>query len=1110
MTTMKRMAGRALAVAATLSAAAALAAGEPARLDLDQPQCAGISGFRAFWDRPVMLAEDGASQVVDRGSFGKGPSAVWSSDAPGALVFDAVHRSLLVRFPDAAEKIAAALKQNKLAVAKVELVLPFRDTEFWPEGYADPSGMSFLGDLWVRIPPQWHAVAYALRRPWGADARTGPTFNAFVNGAGYWAKYGAQDTTQDRFAPEFGPAEVSHANTVGRLDVTAVLTDPAFGRTLGERLRTLADCGFLVRKQEYYDIRYFTGGYEWGTATGGRGILIHTPQLAVTFGPPVESADELGDLPLPADLAKVRSGQATAVMPSAAQITQFAAAKGFNRPAGMPDWQWQRVQELQAAGRAEGYPATPEAYGQWLDSMLAIQPRRWDGFDAAEKTQLYSLYADTWPEPVRDHWKLYWRAWLMPERDIKELVHSWTEVPKAKEYYTQTGDWRGNTQFYRVYCYNMGTMNFNHTAVAGTLLGGHILGDARVEADGRHGLEFWPLRTWCWFDGSTQESIDHYYFAISLKDQKMFADFGPTQMDRMMGRIILAKSIEELTSCFHPGLRRFISSSGRTGPGELFGIQDGLSHIVHTLSQRGALTDLGQATTVGGMPVYGHDAPPSTIARQTLNSPWAPLWVSHMIDDKPLPYSAIMTYKMWGNYEATPLWKVSYQGQNYGLASLDVASGNETVNLMAQWRRTDRQAEKAVDLSTLTCRYGINTVNLLDSVWHGQKNRNPNGSLDTHGGYTATFQYRNRALVFTSPLKGLDYPAYPAPAEVMSLQTAIGLFQFQEPATWEVYVDGQRVASYPAVVKAGQRITIKDGVSYVGIIPLPSTDLGRSAEVVITDQTGPEVELQGGGKARPTLLVEQYNYRSDTNMPKERRSSDEVDQAYGGFVIEVGDAAEYKSFEAFQQHLAEARLDAKWDPERKLLTVAYQSAADLMECAYNPAYTGDWDHKTPTDQCFPYRKVNGAWPYLAPGVERDTTLTQITRTGSVEKGGAALTTDPGHIAYLQTEPVTGTYTGYNPFSELVNWSLATPGGIKVSADGKIGMLRVSVQPKTGAVDIDQAYLPEQRSVDGIAHALLLQGFAGPPAVTLNGQPLPTLEAATVAGQAVYMVPVLQP
>ena len=140
-------------------------------------------------------------------------------------------------------------------------------------------------------------------------------------------------------------------------------------------------------------------------------------------------------------------------------------------------------------------------------------------------------------------------------------------------------------------------------------------------AEGRHGLETFPLRTWCWFDGSTQESIDHYYFSISLKDQKAFADFGPTPFDRMMGQSILAKSVGELASAYHPSLKRFISPSGRTGIAYLLAIQDGTKHIVHTLSRKGALTDVGRTDIPGGMPMLGHDALPGMIAQQTLNGP---------------------------------------------------------------------------------------------------------------------------------------------------------------------------------------------------------------------------------------------------------------------------------------------------------------------------------------------------------------------------------------------------------------------------------------------------------------------------------------------------------
>ncbi len=57
----------------------------------------------------------------------------------------------------------------------------------------------------------------------------------------------------------------------------------------------------------------------------------------------------------------------------------------------------------------------------------------------------------------------------------------------------------------------------------------------------------------------------------------MFADFRPSSFDRMMGRNILAKSVGELAALYHPSLKRFISSSGRTGIG--FGIYwDSFAH----------------------------------------------------------------------------------------------------------------------------------------------------------------------------------------------------------------------------------------------------------------------------------------------------------------------------------------------------------------------------------------------------------------------------------------------------------------------------------------------------------------------------------------------------
>ena len=186
--------------------------------------------------------------------------------------------AFLQRLKQSSEQIDAGL-----IIEKVEVVLDFDGTEIVPEGYLSRPG---LGEKkWKENPPQWHVVAWALRRPWIADKELGPTFNAYLNGAGFWAKYGASDTDKDRFAPRFGPSELSNRVQQGRLDVTAVLNDPAFAADLGARLRLIEENGFLLKKLETYDVRYrdASDAYEWAVPTGGHGVRFKNPRLVVTF-----------------------------------------------------------------------------------------------------------------------------------------------------------------------------------------------------------------------------------------------------------------------------------------------------------------------------------------------------------------------------------------------------------------------------------------------------------------------------------------------------------------------------------------------------------------------------------------------------------------------------------------------------------------------------------------------------------------------------------------------------------------------------------------------------------------------------------------------------------
>ncbi len=803
---------------------------EPVTLTFEQPQTAGISGFRAMWDTPLVLDDSGVVEAVDKGEHGKGPRAVWRPEKrdggakPGALVFDAQHRSLLVRFPGAARQIAAQMARG-YTVSKAEVLLPFRDTELWPEGYMEPSGLSFLGDLWAKNPPQWHAVAWALRKPWVADAQIGPTYNASINGAGYWKQFGAQDEKQDRFPMRFGHVEVSHKNTQGRLDVTPILRDAAFGATPQERLRTFESCGLLVRKWETYDVRYHQGGYEWGVATAGRGILIHTPKLIVTLSPgakatPLSTANLAVDVPtLAARLQKNKSGgQPTAVMPSAMQIKVLAQKYGFNRPAWMPAWQWQRVSELKALGGFTSLPDTPEAYAAWIDEMLSIMPRRWDGWDGPDKLQTYYLYSAAWPAPVRQAWQDYWAAWLMPEKETKDFAHNQWNVAdergqeNAVKYHARTGDWRGNVSFYRYsYTQNMSTMNFNHTAALGALLGGGIIGSRRAMEDGRHGLETCAAANLELVRRQHGGVARPLLFRARSRARRCSPISAPrtrphdgTKHPGQVGRgthLVLP-----------PRLRRFIAMLRTHRPRHVFVQQEGTKHIVHTRVAAPSPTSTTQRFSAGCKALGRDRSARHDLAAGAQRPVGAGVGDEHG-GREAAAYQMTNSYKQWGEYSATPLWKRNYMGRHYGLASVDL-SGMGTVPVMAQWRRDGKTVENMDEVATLLIRPGVNHTNFLQTQ--------NNGIVGQFGGM-ATLQHKNKMLVLSSPWKkkvsgGRSYPNQ-KPNHHRPLQFS------EEP-------DVGNLRGWPARHRLSgegqgrQRITVHDGVSYTGIIPLPSSDLG--------------------------------------------------------------------------------------------------------------------------------------------------------------------------------------------------------------------------------------------------------------------------------------------
>jgi hypothetical protein len=1024
----------------------------------------------------------------------------WDKVIPNERYFDAV-RPLLVRFPGSAEGIYAKL-QAGYGLDKVELVL----TWIKQEGPRPERGRSGWGaeELYTAMPGEWHVIAYPLRRPWSVeDPALGPTFNAAINGLEFWARGGARGDGADRLATRFGPLPLHGKSPQARLDITGVFADAAYGATLGRRLRAAEEQGFQVHKQELRDMKYrYFSAYDWSVSIGYMKIWVEAPKLVVTLRHGAGKPAHLGALPpatsVPALAVQLKAAGAQGT-PSMAYPADLAAraAKCLTKPAGVPDWQWRRIEELRAIhaeptdsqlylGRGYNfstlYAGDQAAYLKAMQNILLMPPRTWQGHPSSDFAILPAAYPDLLPPAVLDHLKLYWEAWLSPE------------VQSGLDKDLGGGTQRGGPTYFRGYTRNMGTMNFNHNAVTGTLLGGQLLKAPHVLANASYGLENLLLRAQAFGNGAHQEIGDTYYQAITVVSAGALAKYAEAPVDQVMGRILRDRLVEPLISMYHPGLHRMTHPMARGDFAYQMLLQEGPYSVLHTLSPKGVLlhlNDLSPKRTgtpsgwgkVHGFSILGDEAPPERIA---VLSPWTEPYLADslalLVDEKPLPWQVIAADSSPGTRPGG--WHVNYLGRHYALASRDNTNYDYgTVPITAQWRRAEAPVAHMDDLTTLQMNWWVN------------------------GQYTPAYNPTGEFGAVQCGPKLLAMKALPerrilesAKAPVKAMHTSVAIIATGDTAGREVWINEgkiaalsgarpdpggdwkKRMASTAAAIPAqeGDLITIHDGVTYIGLIPLTANALARDRQVELSFEY-------------PTLLIHNFVYRSEQPL--------ELDRLYAlpnaptaGFVLEMGDVTQYPTFADFRAHMRAVKLASRWNAETRRVEMTYASGGDTLEMGFDPLHY-------PT----PFRRVNGRWPYLPAGILRETPWSVQGTIGRLEKGGASLLNEPGHTGYLQAIPATETYIGYNPFPDPTCWALSVPGGVRLQADGRVSVTRVVMRPKDKAVWIDTARKAAQSTPD-MATALLLFGMPGQPTVQLNGQPLKRLSQVKIAGERAYVIP----
>ncbi len=1031
--------------------------------------------------------------------------ARWTNAIPSARYFDAL-RPMLVRFPGIAEALYAALKEGYTVDRAVLLLEWERQEGARPE--RGRHGWGAEGE-YTDKPGKWHVLARGLLRPWQSDIpAAAPTAEAYVNGLGFWSRAAARGDGTDRVPTVFGPVPLHGDAQVGTIDITGLLADRTYGSSLGARLRALEERGLQVTKLELFDPQYngqegdWFDVYSWRAGIGYMKIWVKEPKLVVTLKR--GSDQDTGRLPDPLDFDKLVARLAKKPDGTSSMARPASWAKGVKafteKPADMPDWAWQRLQELHTLGgwrlgRLDVAPllaADPETYATF-GRYLADWPHYWAGHLTSDYALVPNAFPALLPPAVWDHLALYWEAWLHPEAaDCEE--------PRLRSYFRQ-------------YTWSLGTQNFNFNAIAGSYLASQAFGYTHALADARYGIENIMLRLYEFYNGANQEVGDTYYQALSVAAVQMVAKYAQNPLDKLMGRIASEKQLEQIVSMYNPSLKRITHPMGRGEMKYQCAMQDGPYFALHTLSTNGVLMDLDQpyGREKYKIPLFGHEGPP---ARMALLAPWADAHWAHVVDGKALPWQSVARWwHMLPDNQAAAEWHINYLARHYALASRS-EDGNPVTHVTAQWRRRDAPVARMEDLATLQLSFGGNArVEQAMASWGIVHHRNklialkalpPKGFLtfppnpDYAGGWRAKDDARGKdafnalnasAIIMTfGDVSQREVWIGDRKADALCGASSAPIDDPKHDFTQHLRTTGTN----SVFAKTGDLITIKDGVSYVALIPLAFNALPRDQEVEVAYEW-------------PVLYVHAFLYRGAQPISQEQWYGAEK-KATAGFVIELGDASEYGSFDAFRAHMKQTALKAQWDDARDLADLEFTSGADTLAMGFRPWVMPQWNVFSETVQAPVFRRVNGAWPYLPEGIQRDTPWSVQGTTGRLEKNGAVLVSEAGYHAYLLAEPQSGIVTAYNPLPDPVFWKLALPGGAEVAADGRLGLLRVQADPKAGTLTVDYQLKAEQRARADLASALVLTGFATEPKVTLNGRPLTRLTQRKIGGRQARIVP----
>ena len=208
------------------------------------------------------------------------------------------------------------------------------------------------------------------------------------------------------------------------------------------------------------------------------------------------------------------------------------------------------------------------------------------------------------------------------------------------------------------------------------------------------------------------------------------------------------------------------------------------------------------------------------------------------------------------------------------------------------------------DLGTLTVRYAANDPDLA----------NTHGGATREAGLPLTFQSRNRAIVFAKPHgnreRFLRRVRQGQAGMISQLATVIGLWNFAEKKDWEIFVGGQKVDVVPAPLDR-QPAHPDPRRRQLPRDPADRPDRSRP-RCRDRDRPGRQAARRRPTQRRDRAGAHHLDVQPAQAQPVPLGSLDLeaiTSRTYGAFVLELGDAAQHGSFDAFVRHIDGNTLD---------------------------------------------------------------------------------------------------------------------------------------------------------------------------------------------------------